>query len=184
VFKSAIYKCTLEPLKLKKYYLIVGLICSLLPLSVAAELKIGFVNAIRVMDEAPQLIKASKDLEAEFSRRKRHIVNAKNELKKLKEKFQKDSSIMSETKIRNKSREIRDKNRNLKRQQEEFSEDFNIRRSEELDKVQKVIIKVIQNIAKRESYDFILSEGVVWASKQVDITDKVLNKLGRKSKKK
>lgn len=167
---------------MKKYFFIIGLICSLLPLQVAA-LKIGFVNAIRVMDEAPQLKKASKSLDSEFSRQKRQIVNSRNELKRMEEKFQKDSAIMTDTKARVKSREIRDKKRELKRQQEEVSEDFNIRRSEELDKVQKVIIEVIQDIAKKDSYDFILSEGVVWASKQVDITDQVLKDLAKQSKK-
>ncbi|MBE9562635.1 MAG: OmpH family outer membrane protein [Proteobacteria bacterium] len=164
-------------------YLIIGLICSILPFQASAELKIGFVNAIRVMDEAPQLKKASKALDTEFARRKRQIVSAKNELKKLEEKFQKDSAIMTDTKIKRESRKIRDKKRDLKRQQEEIGEDFNIRRSEELDKVQKAIIEVIQSIAEKESYDFILSEGVVWASKQVDITDKVLMKLGKKPRK-
>lgn len=168
---------------MKKYYWFIGLICSILAFQVAAEVKIGFVNAIRVMDEAPQLEKASKALDAEFSRRKRQLVNARNELRKLEEDFQKNSAIMSEATARNKDREIRDKKRDLKRQQEEIGEDFNIRRSEELGKVQKVIIEVIQDIAKRESYDFILSEGVVWASKQVDITDQVLNKLGKKPQK-
>jgi len=167
---------------LKKYYLIIGLICSFLPLQVAA-LKIGFVNAIRVMDEAPQLAKASKALDSEFARRKRQIVNARNELKRLEEEFQKNITIMTDAKARDKKRGIRDKKRELKRQQEEIGEDFNIRRSEELDKVQKVIIEVIQDIAKKDSYDFILSEGVVWASKQVDITDKVLKNLGKKPNK-
>ncbi|MDM8569295.1 OmpH family outer membrane protein [Thiotrichales bacterium HSG1] len=164
-------------------YLIVGLICSILSFPAFAELKIGFVNAIKVMDEAPQLQKASKALEAEFSRRKRKLVSANNELKKMEEKFRKNSAIMNETKIKQESRKIRDLKRDLKRQQEEIGEDFNIRRSEELDKVQKVIIDVIQEIAKQGSYDFILSEGVVWASEQVDITDQVLKKLVKKLKK-
>lgn len=136
------------------------------------------------MDEAPQLQKASKALENEFARRNRKLVSAKNELRKMEEKFRKNSSIMAEAKIKQESRKIRDKKRDLKRQQEEIGEDFNIRRSEELDKVQKVIINVIQDIAKKGSYDFILSEGVVWASEQVDITNQVLRKLGKKSKKK
>ncbi|MFK5970017.1 MAG: OmpH family outer membrane protein [Candidatus Marithrix sp.] len=148
-----------------------------------AALKIGFVNAIRVMDEAPQLAKASKALDSEFARRKRKIVNARNELKRLEEEFQKNRTIMTDVKARDKKREIRDKKRELTRQQEEIGEDFNIRRSEELDKVQKIIIEVIQDIAKKDSYDFILSEGVVWASKQVDITDQVLKNLGKKPKK-
>jgi outer membrane protein len=77
------------------------------------------------------------------------------------------------------NRDIISKKRELKRQQDEFREDYNIRRNEELDKLQKRIIEIIQSVAREEAYDFILSDGVVWASKKVDITDKILMRLNQ-----
>jgi outer membrane protein len=51
-------------LKKHHYYnLIVGLLCSVLSYPVAAELKIGFVNALKVMDKAPQVDSANRTLE-------------------------------------------------------------------------------------------------------------------------
>jgi len=47
-----------------------------------------------------------------------------------------------------------------------------------LDKLQKQIIEVIQAVAKEQSYDLILSDGVVWASDSIDMTDQVLKRLG------
>ena len=85
---------------------------------------------------------------------------------------------MSETQSRDLSRDIINKKRDLKRQQDEFREDYNIRRSEELDKLQKQIIEVIQAVAKEQSYDLILSDGVVWANDSIDMTDQVLKRLG------
>ncbi len=165
-------------------YLIVGLLCSVLSYPVAAELKIGFVNALKVMDKAPQVDSANRRLEREFAPRQRRIVSAKQEIKKLEERFGKDAAIMTESQARRLSRDIREKKRDLKRKQEEFREDYNIRRNEELDKIQKIIILVIQDLAKADRYDLIFTEGVVWANKRVDITDKVLKRLRKKSRRK
>ncbi len=166
-------------MKMRHFYLIVTLLCSLYSTQVAAELKIGFVNAIRLMDEAPQVKRANRSLEKEFAPRQRRLVSAKQAIRKMEEQFAKNSAIMSDSKARQSSRDIRDKKRDFKRQQEEFREDYNIRRTEELEKIQKVITKVIQDLAKRESYDFILSDAI-WASKRVDLTNKVLNRLRNK----
>lgn len=165
------------PVNMRNFYLIVGLFCLFVSPLMAVDLKIGFVNAIKVMDKAPQVERANNKLEEEFAPRQDEIVNAKQEIKNLEVRFSKQVALMSDAEARRLSRQIRDKQRELQRLQEAFREDYNIRRNEELDKIQKIIIKVIQEIAKRESYDFILSDGVVWASKRVDITDKVLRHL-------
>ncbi|RKZ39587.1 MAG: OmpH family outer membrane protein [Gammaproteobacteria bacterium] len=162
---------------MRHFYLIVSLIFLVFSHQVAAELKVGFVNAIRVMNEAPQVESANHNLEREFASRQRGLVSAKQAIKTLEERFTKNADIMIEAKARKLSRKIRDKGRELKRQREEFREDYNFRRNEELDKIQKIITQVIQTLAKRESYDLILSDGVVWASKRIDITDKVLRQL-------
>ena len=167
-------------MKIRHFYLIITLLSSLYSTQVAAELKIGFVNAIRVMEKAPQVKRANSRLERDFAPKQRRLVSAKQAIRKMEERFAKNSAIMSDSEARKSSREIRDKKRDLKRQQEEFREDYNIRRTEELEKIQKVITKVIQDLAKRESYDFILSDGVIWASKRVDLTNKVLKKLRNK----
>ena len=164
-------------MNIRNFYLLVSLFCILVSPLMSAELKIGFVNAIKVMDKAPQVERANNKLEEEFAPRQGEIVNAKQEIKNLEVRFSKQVALMSDAEARRLSRQIRDKQRELQRQQETFREDYNIRRNEELDKIQKIIIRIIQDIAKKESYDFILSDGVVWASKRVDITDKVLRHL-------
>lgn len=164
----------------KRYiYLGMTLLCSLYMGNVTAkELKIGFVNAVKVMEQAPQVSAANSRLEREFEPRQREIANGQREIKNLEDKLAKDGAIMSEAQSRDMSRDIINKKRDLKRQQDEFREDYNIRRSEELDKLQKQIIEVIQAVAKEQSYDLILSDGVVWASDSIDMTDQVLKRLG------
>ena len=85
---------------------------------------------------------------------------------------------MSDVERRRFDRRIRDQRRELKRAQDEFREDFNIRRNEELGKLQKLVYQAIVNLAETEGFDLIVNDGaVIFASKQVDITDKVLTRL-------
>ncbi len=145
----------------------------------AADLKIGFVNPVKVMESSKQVQLADKRLQDEFSSRQKRLVSAQQEIRKMEEKLSKDSAIMSEDESQRQSRDLISKKRDLKREQDEFREDYNFRRNEELDKLQKSILEVIQKIAKEENYDFVLSDGVVWASDRVDITDTVLGRLNR-----
>lgn len=167
------------PLKNYRYYLAVGLFCCLFAGPVHAEFKLGFVNPVKVMESASQVESANNRLEQEFAPRQRRIVSAQQDIKKKEERLARDGAIMSEDEQRNLSRDLLSMKRDLKREQDEFREDYNLRRNEELDKLQKKIIEVIQDIAREESYDFILSDGVVWASDRVDITEKVLQRLNR-----
>jgi outer membrane protein len=89
--------------------------------------------------------------------------------------------VMSETQRRNLERDVVAQRRELQRSTEEFREDVNLRRNEELGKFQRQIVEIINNLAKEEGFDLIVNDGaVVYASKQVDITDKVLSRLTSK----
>jgi outer membrane protein len=69
------------------------------------------------------------------------------------------------------------KKRDAKRAQQEFSEDFNVRRNEELGKLQSKIVEVIRSIAKEQNFDLLLTDGVIYASEQIDVTAQVQQKL-------
>ena len=148
-------------------------------LSAATDLKIGFVNPLKVLEAAPQVQDADLRLKREFEPREQGIVGAQEEIKRMEDRFRKNEAIMSESELGELRRDIIARKRDLKRDQDEFREDYNIRRSEELDRLQKKIYKAIETLAEREGYDLIVSEGVIVASKRVDITDKVLAELKR-----
>ena len=72
--------------------------------------------------------------------------------------------------------------RELKRDADEFRDDVNFRRNEEFAKIQKQIVEAIQVIASEQKFDLVLGEGVIFASKAVDITDMVIDKLKKSAK--
>jgi len=143
----------------------------------AAELKIGFVNAARVLEEAPQADDARRRLEKEFSPRDKSLVASQKSVRKLEEKLARDGAIMSEPERRKLERNIISKKRDLKRSQEEFREDLNIRRNEAFDQLRRHVFEVITDISKKEKYDLIVSDGVVYANDTIDITEKVVARL-------
>jgi outer membrane protein len=143
----------------------------------AAELKIGFVNAAQVLEAAPQADAARKHLEKEFSPRDKKLVASQKAVRKLEEKLGRDGAIMSESERRKMERDILAQKRELKRAQEEFREDLNIRRNEAFDKLRRRVFEVINDIAKKEKYDLVVSDGVIYANARIDITKTVVMRL-------
>ena len=142
-----------------------------------AELKVGFVNIPAVLEKAPQAEKAKKRLEQEFSPRDKQLVSQQKEIQSMEEKMSRDASVMSDSEKRNLEKDILNKKRDAKRAQQEFSEDFNVRRNEELGKLQRRIVEAIREIAKDQSFDLLLTDGVIYANDQIDITNQVQQKL-------
>lgn len=142
-----------------------------------AELKIGFVNIPAVLEKAPQAEKAKKRLELEFSPRDKQLVAQQKEIQSKEEKMARDASVMSDAERSNLEKEILNKKRDAKRSQQEFSEDFNARRNEELGKLQRRIVEAIRSIAKEQNFDLLLTDGVIYASEQIDVTAQVQQKL-------
>ncbi|MGZ5050266.1 MAG: OmpH family outer membrane protein [Methylobacter sp.] len=142
-----------------------------------ADLKIGFVNIPAVLEKAPQAEKAKKRLEQEFSPRDKQLVAQQKEIQSLDEKLAKDSAVMGESARANLEKDILNKKRDAKRAQQEFSEDFNARRNDELGKLQRRIVEAIREIAKDQNFDLLLTDGVIYASDQIDVTSQVQQKL-------
>jgi outer membrane protein len=145
----------------------------------AAELKIGYVNAVKVIEEAPQGEAALKKLEAEFAPRDKQIIEMQNKLKRLEQDLEKNALVLKDAEARSREFEIVGLKRDLRRATQEFREDYNLRRNEELAALQKIVQKTIAEIAKQENFDLIL-ESAVYAGPKADITDKILKKLGKK----
>lgn len=143
----------------------------------AQELKIGFVNAARVLERAPQAEAERRKLEKEFSPRDKALVDEQKALRGMEEKLSRDGAVMSEVERRKLERDILSRKRDIKRTQEEFREDLNIRRNETFDRLRRRVFEVIVDIAKTEKFDLIVSDGVVFASDRIDITGQVVERL-------
>ncbi len=157
--------------------------CSGAGSALAADYKVGFVNTARVLKEAPQAEAARKRLESAFAPREQKIIKMQKGLQKLEDKLAKDSAIMSDLQRKQAQRKFKTQEREIKRAKEEFNEDLNLRRNEELNKLQKLVFETIVSLAQEKDYDAILGESI-YASERVDVTDQVLGRLRKEFRQK
>jgi len=143
--------------------------------AVASDIKLGFVDIPFLIDEAPQAQAASIRLEREFAPRQLLIKEQKAEIEILHKELE-DSSLSAAERAF-KEREYRKIERRMKRDEQEFREELNIQKNQEFKKVRVYVLDAIATFAKRHSYDMIISDGVLFANKTVDVTDKVLLEL-------
>lgn len=143
----------------------------------SADIKIAFVNSSTLLEQAPQADIAKKKLEKEFAPREKEIRDAQQTAQALETKLNRDGVTMSDSDRSKQEQELNRQLRDLQRMQSNFRDDLNLRKNEELGKLQRVVLAAIKDVAKTKGYDLVLAEGVVYAAPQVDITSDVLAKL-------
>ena len=149
----------------------------LLPISALAEIKIGYVVVEKVLKEAPQTTVSNKKLEKEFKSRTDGLQKKVKGIQKQEKDYKKNSVTMSESERQKAQKKMQNAKIDIQRIERELREDIDIRRREEIGKLQQQINKSIESLAKKEKYDLILYQGVAYASKGVDITNDLIKAL-------
>ncbi|MGM0517121.1 MAG: OmpH family outer membrane protein [Pseudomonadota bacterium] len=143
----------------------------------AAEIKIGFVNSSVLLEKAPQAEKAKQQLEQEFSSREEELRRMREDVQALENRLNREGVTMAENDRADLERELNRKLRDLQREQNNFRDDLNLRKNEELGKLQRLVLDAIREVARDQGYDLVLSEGVVYSADRVEITGDVLERL-------
>jgi len=139
-----------------------------------AELKIGVVNATKLMQEAPQAKAVTEALRNEFAGKQRELTAQQAALKAKQEKYEKDGPTMSAEQRVKAEKELREGNRDYSQKLNDVQEDFNTRQNEELSRLQSAIVAEVQSYALSQKFDLVLTDGVIFATNSLDITAAVL----------
>ena len=154
---------------------VAGLLISALAVVPAqAEIKIGVVNAARLLQESPQAKAVQDSLRGEFAPKQRELAAQQAALKAKQEKYEKDAPTMSADQRGKAEKELREGNREYSQKVTSFQEDANTRQNEELSRLQSAIVAEVQSYALAQKFDLVLTEGVVYATSSLDITAAVL----------
>jgi len=167
---------------LRKFSVMLFSIFLMLPLSVSAEMeifKIGYVVVEKVLKEAPQTAASNKKLEKEFKSRTDGLQKKVKAVQKQEKDYNKNSVTMAADDRQKTQKKIQNLKIEIQRIERELREDIDIRRREEIGKLQQKINEAIEEMAKTEKYDLILYQGVAYSSKEIDITDKLIKVLGK-----
>ena len=153
---------------------VAGLLSVLAVGSTQAEIKIGVVNASRLLQESPQAKAVQDALRTEFAPKQRELAAQQASLKAKQEKYEKDGATMSSDQRAKTEKELRDSNREYSQKVTDFQEDANTRQNEELSRLQSAVVAEVQSYALSQKYDLVLTDGVVYASPSLDVTAAVL----------
>ncbi|OBS11036.1 OmpH family outer membrane protein [Acidihalobacter prosperus] len=152
------------------------------PVSEAASGKIGFVNVAEIMAKAPQAEAARAELQKEFKPREEKLGQLRDEIQKEEADLKRNAAAMSAERKKQAEISLQKKENDFNRELSSFREDFGVKRNQVLQALQKKISQVILGIAKKGDYDMILSDGVVYVSDKINLTDKVLAELKKSAK--
>lgn len=165
----------------KNLLLSIFALLSMLSASTVMAEKIGYVNAVLLVETAPQAKMALKALEDEFKGRERAVLATRDEALALEQSLSKNSLLMKSTEKTEQTRKLAELQRKLQREQRELSEDFNLRRNEELAKLQKIVTEAVIKVAEAENYDIVFQQAV-WFKPKIDMTQAVLEYLKKNAK--
>ncbi|UQB41375.1 OmpH family outer membrane protein [Thiomicrospira microaerophila] len=145
--------------------------------------KVGVVNVGLLLEQSPQARSASGALEREFSPQQKELVDLNNELEQKQSNLRRNALAMSEAQQAAAEREIAMLAREIQRKRNDIQELLNIRRNEELAKLQNQVNLAIQDIGTSQGYDLILYEGIAFTNPRIDLTQPVLDHLTKQFEK-
>ncbi|WP_373017084.1 OmpH family outer membrane protein [Thiomicrorhabdus sp.] len=170
-------------LKLSKFFLITSLMTMSLFAQAETSAKLGVVNVALLLEQAPQAKEASANLEKEFAPQQAELKSLASKLEKKQNEYQKNKAVMSESQKMAKEREVGMMTREIQRRRNDIQELLNLRRNEELAKLQTLVNDAIKTIGEQQGFDLILYEGIAYTNNRLDVTQDVLKHLQDVSKK-
>jgi len=169
---------------MKKIIIVALSVMAICSNAIAADnLKVGFVSVEKLLTQAPQVEAVNADMLKRFGGKKDELVAMEAEIKTMQENYKRNELVMTEDKLTELKTKLYNKVQIFKQKEQVLGQEVNTVRSQELAVLQKSVREIIQNVAKKDGYDLILSDGVVFAADKLDITNVILEQMKKDFKK-
>ena len=150
----------------------------------ASSPKIAYVSVEKILTEAPQVKAVNDSMMERFGGRKTELQEMEKEINEMQENYKRNELVMTEDKLNELKDSIITKIQDFKQKEAVLQQEVATVRNQELAVLQQSVRSIIQDIAKAEKYDLILtSEGVAYANEDLDISNKVLDRMKKAFKK-
>ncbi len=144
-----------------------------------ANVRIGYVDMKRLLDNAPQVVAGRQQLEREFAPRDSALNADELRLAAQRSRYERDSALLSREEAEALKRENDALDRSIRRNRDNLRSELKARSDQELDRSWREINNAVVEFAREQNIDLIVPSPVVYASPRIDITDKVLERLRR-----
>ena len=176
---------------MKKHLILVILVaftCSL-QAQVVRGLRIGYIDMEYILQNVPDYTEAKNQLEQKAQKWKQEISTKNTEIIKLQESLKTERVLLTKELIEEREEEIAFQQNELMTYQEKRfgpSGDLMVQKAVLVKPIQDQVFTAVQDIAAQRRYDFVFDKSsdltMIFAAKQFDISDIIVRKLSRSSK--
>jgi len=158
-------------------------ILGLVPVAYSADVaKIGIINFQKILKESSAGKMAQKDINDKGSELKERLNKEKKELEDMDKAFQREALVISPEKRKEKERAFRIRVNDFKKMQADFKKEFKILETNIINRIQKEVFDIAQQVGKEGGYMMILERkvaGVIYIPDNIDITDQVIKRYNK-----
>jgi outer membrane protein len=153
--------------------------------SLASDLKIGYVDIQRAVNDCQAGKEAKKTITKEFEKYQRLGAEKQKELQGMKESFEKQAPMLNPDARTTKEKEYQNKLREFQRWGEDSQNEINQKRVDLERTISIGLQKVIQKVGAEDGYTLVLEKNetiVLYVSKSIDLTDKIIKAFDAQKK--
>ena len=162
---------------------LLALALALAPVAARAEVKLGFFDLQRAMDEIDDGRAAKTQLKREFEDKQKRLDLRQEEFKKAVADFEKQAVVMSDQAKRDRAGELERKQNELKEYYVQLQKELADRDRELTKGIFDKLNGVIREIAEAEGFTMIFEKnqaGLVYAPVSLDVTNEVIRKYNQR----
>lgn len=168
------------------YLLAIGVLLGGPMITWAEDMKIGYVDLQKALNEAEAGKKAKETFKGEVDRMENSLEKKKQELEKLKDELEKKGLLLKEEERDSLERDYRQKLRDFERQYKDSQQELQIKDRELTGRILEDLRQVVQEMGEQGSYTVILEGNntvVLYGSKAIDLTETVIKTYNQKGPK-
>ena len=154
----------------------------LLSISAFAEtIKIGYIDTEQVVNNLPQYQQSVMEMSKEFEPKKQELLDLFNHIELLRIQINSINNSENKENIQIKLAKLANLEESFRQETEFWQKTMNNKKIELLQKIELLINSTINDLAISENYDIIFYENAAYVSDEVNITNKVIEKIQKLS---
>jgi outer membrane protein len=143
--------------------------------------KIGVIDMQRVLETSSAGKAALSEIKQQRQEMESALQRKKEEIEQLRKQLERDAMVLSREKREEKEREGRIKINDIKTMQKRYVAELKQQEKKHLQRMQKAVYEIIEQIGKKEGYLLIVNKaGVLYSPMSTDITDQLIKEYNIK----
>ena len=143
----------------------------------AEKVKIGYIDMQTVVNNLPQYQQSVEEISKEFEPKKQELLDLYKHIELLEMKVNAINNTEKKDNLQIELTKLASLEESFKQETDLWQETMNTKKIELLQKIELLINNTINELAISENYDLILYENAAYVSDEINITDKVIERI-------